>query len=904
MALAAGKTVGRQAELDQLERALDTLAEGAPAFISAEGEPGIGKTRLLAELRERADARGHVVLAGSAAEFERDVPFGVWADALDAYVAAQELEEGEEWNAALLDELAGVLPSLRRAGREPDSGLADERYRAHRAARTLLERLAEAGGLVLVLDDLHWADTASVELLAALLRRGPEAPVLLAFAFRRGQASERLSGALAVPSLLRIGLEQLSQAQAAELLGDVDASAVADIYSHGGGNPFYLEQLARASEEGRPLTAPVSNGDSETGVPAAVAAALSEELESLSPAARRLLDGAAVAGEPFEPDLAAAVAELSQAEGLDALDDLLAVDLVRATQVPRRFAFRHPLVRRAVYESTRGGWRLAGHGRAATELAARGAAAGERAHHVEQSSAQGDEEAIAVLVAAGTEAAGRGPAAAARWFEAALRLLPAADRERQVELRVSLASALRSLGALERCRRTLLEAIDLLPEDAVARRVQLTTLCAAVEHWQGHHEEAHQRLLRAWEELPERNTTESAALEVEMAVDGLYSLDFDQTCEMGRAALETARELGDRPLIAASAAALALGEVCDGRIEAAREHRAEALEQIDRLSNAELAPHLEALYYLGWADNYLEHYDAAIEHADRGIEIARSTGEGRLLIPLMLVKGYPLEAQGRTAEALEIGEAAVESARLSGNPHYLFWALFELGFALYYAGDLDAAVKACEESARVGGRMAGGTMPAGSGGPGWPLASTLFLLGDFDRGFEVLREIGGDELEYAIPVERCFYWEMLADAELARGPAGGGRGPRARAPRSRPRASACTCPRRWPRAAGPPSCSTRARPPPRRRRRRRRSPRPRPSAHGSRLPTRAPCWARRSRPPAIASRRSRFSRRPSGSSTNAGRCASATPSGATCASSARARRSAVRLPVPTRASLP
>ena len=150
--------------------------------------------------------------------------------------------------------------------------------------RTLLERLAEPSGLVLVLDDLHWADTASVELLAALLRRGPEAPVLLAFAFRRGQASERLSGALAVPSLLRIGLEQLSQAQAAELLGDVDARAVADIYSHGGGNPFYLEQLARASEEGRPLTAPVSNGDSETGVPAAVAAALSEELESLSPA--------------------------------------------------------------------------------------------------------------------------------------------------------------------------------------------------------------------------------------------------------------------------------------------------------------------------------------------------------------------------------------------------------------------------------------------------------------------------------------------------------------------------------------------------------------------------------------------------------------------------------------------
>ena len=88
MALAAGKTVGRQTELDQLEGALDTLADGGSAYLSAEGEPGIGKTRLLAELRERGEGRGHLVLAGSAAEFERDVPFGVWADALDAYVAA------------------------------------------------------------------------------------------------------------------------------------------------------------------------------------------------------------------------------------------------------------------------------------------------------------------------------------------------------------------------------------------------------------------------------------------------------------------------------------------------------------------------------------------------------------------------------------------------------------------------------------------------------------------------------------------------------------------------------------------------------------------------------------------------------------------------------------------------
>jgi DNA-binding NarL/FixJ family response regulator len=275
--------------------------------------------------------------------------------------------------------------------------------------------------------------------------------------------------------------------------------------------------------------------------------------------------------------------------------------------------------------------------------------------------------------------------------------------------------------------------------------------------------------VEAWERFTDRDSLEAAVLQVELAVDGLYSLDFERTRAMGGASLELSERLGDRPLIASAAAVLALGEVCEGRIAEAREHRALALEQIDRVSDSELAPRLEALYYLGWADNYLEHYDDAIAHADRGIEIARGAGEGRLLVPLMLVKPYALEMNGGLAQARELCEAAVEGSRLATNPHYLFWALFELGWAHYYLGDLERAVEACEESARVGGRLAGGTMPAASGGPGWPLAATLFELGDLDRGFETMAQIGGFELEYAIPVERCFYWEILTLAELARG---------------------------------------------------------------------------------------------------------------------------------------
>ena len=372
--------------------------------------------------------------------------------------------------------------------------------------RKLLELLAADRPLVLVLDDLHWSDGASIELLGALLRRGPDAPVLFALAFRPAQAPARLSAALARSGGAADRARAAQRGAGDELLGELDPQAAAAIYRHGGGNPFYLEQLARARPGRRRSRRAGERRRARRGRRAGGGrrVACRGARVALAGTERALLEAAAVAGEPFEPDLAATIAELSAAEGLAALDALLALDLVRPTAVPRRFVFRHPLVRRAVYESAPGGWRLAAHARAAAELAARGAAAGERAHHVEQSAEQGDEEAIELLLEAGAAAAPRAPAVAARWFEAALRLLRAADAERQVDVRVALASALRAVGELERCRATLLEAIELLPADAAERRVELTALCAAVEHWLGRHEDAHQRLVRAWEDLPDR----------------------------------------------------------------------------------------------------------------------------------------------------------------------------------------------------------------------------------------------------------------------------------------------------------------------------------------------------------------------------------------------------------------
>ena len=354
--------VGRSAEVEALDAAL-LQARSRFTAVAVVGEPGLGKTRLLRELEARAGDAGFAVRSATAAEHERNLPFAVFADALD-------LEVG-------------------------DTPL-------HGAVRALLE--AQTQPLALVLDDVQWADEASLELLGWLLRRPPTAPLLIALAVRPQQVPEGLER--------RIDLPELTAEEARELIGDrADA-----IFAVAGGNPFYLQLLARSSQapmRGAPV--PLSGVE----VPRATAAAFACEIAQLSDNARQVLAGASVAGDPFSPELAAIAAGVSDWAALDAMDELLRSGLVRRCEVPSRYRFEHPLVRAAVYATALGHWRPGAHERVAQALKERGVSPLERAHHVARSARRGDAAAVAVLREAGDSVATLSPATAARLHETA-----------------------------------------------------------------------------------------------------------------------------------------------------------------------------------------------------------------------------------------------------------------------------------------------------------------------------------------------------------------------------------------------------------------------------------------------------------------------------------------------------
>ena len=240
-----------------------------------------------------------------------------------------------------------------------------------------------------------------------------------------------------------------------------------------------------------------------------------------------------------------------------------------------------------------------------------------------------------------------------------------------------------------------------MPEEAVALRVRLTTACAGVEHLLGRHEDAYGRLIRALEGLEDADSPEAAALMIELALDGVYRMEFEQIAPWARRALELARPLGDRPLTASAVAILAWGEALCGRVDEAETYRAEAAALVDSLSDEELALRLDAAMNLAGAELYLDRFDECGVHAERVVAVARATGQPAIVLFAFMLVAWVRMLRGELAEGGEMLDAAIEEARLLGNAQSLAGLLLNRSLTALGAGDAELAVRTAEESVEL-----------------------------------------------------------------------------------------------------------------------------------------------------------------------------------------------------------
>ncbi|WP_307845229.1 AAA family ATPase [Planomonospora sp. ID67723] len=396
--------VGRLLELDRLVAVLDSAGRGMPGVALVGGDAGIGKTRLVTELAERAREAGFAVLAGQCAELGDALPYLPLADALRG-------AEGEL--RAALDArpvLGRLLPGGADGGPESASGLTQQQLFG-----SMLGFLSTQP-VLLILEDLHWADQSTRDLVVFLSRMLQTEHVCLVGTYRTDDLHRRhplrrvLAELKRLPSVTSVELSPLGRGEMADyvaVLGGTDTRMIDQVVDRAEGNPFYAEELLEAALGGCLM-------------PDGLASLLLSRAEMLSDPAQRVLRGAAVAGRRVDHDL------LQEASGLDdlAFEESMREIVSRGLLRPSGeygYSFRHALLQEAVYTDLLPGERTRLHAEFARLLTARSGSAAELAYHY--LACHDLAGALAASVEAGRRAERLGaPAEAHRHFEQALGL--------------------------------------------------------------------------------------------------------------------------------------------------------------------------------------------------------------------------------------------------------------------------------------------------------------------------------------------------------------------------------------------------------------------------------------------------------------------------------------------------
>jgi DNA-binding CsgD family transcriptional regulator len=376
--------VGRADEVDRLTRLVRGDADGA-AVVLVTGDAGMGKTRLLEEVRSRSTRV--TVLNGSCLPLSESLPYGALADALAALIGPEGrplLDKALSRCAPfVLPQLTALLPALHAGRPEPPGAATPNRTALFSAVRDLLAALGADRRTVLVVDDLHWADTGSLDLLTFLARRVPP-DVMVLMSSRRGELSPEDRILAWQETILRdtdrehLALGPLPDADVASMVTSLagpaaDPALITDVLRRGGGNPFFTEQLVASADDRRRRSDPPQ-------VPETVAHMLLTRVRALSAPATEVASVLAVAARPLaEPELEACVVDA--AEAATAVGDLLDARLVESAGNDS-YRLRHALLEDTVRETLLPSRRAVLHARVAEVLSARGSEApGEIAAH-------------------------------------------------------------------------------------------------------------------------------------------------------------------------------------------------------------------------------------------------------------------------------------------------------------------------------------------------------------------------------------------------------------------------------------------------------------------------------------------------------------------------------------------
>ncbi len=436
--------IGRETLLEAMQAMLPALENSRGGLIWIEGEAGIGKTRLMREFGELASASGLTVWQAACTAQRASHAFALIADLLRRLFDLQSAGTPEQHRVRMgqvlagwpeeaaaarpyLELLVGVSPGStageRLAELEPDQ----LRQQIHVALRAVLKSLAATQPLVLLLDDLHWIDPLSTDLMLFLTNLIAQAPILFVGARRWDEADatdERLikvQSMLRPAQVLRLHLDRLSETEADQLLGQLlgDDSLPLElrqfVLRRSEGNPFYIEEVARTLIEQNYLRQ--RNGRWQLDqtanlqalpLPTTLGALIQSRVDTLPPELRHVLQCAAVLGGTFETALLAAVAETPDAP--TALTRLEARGMLRRTPKAHEWTFNHTLIETSVYNSLLKLRKRALHLKAAAALEGRwgraaAAHAAELAYHFGQANAGA--RALPYLAAAGERAASR-----------------------------------------------------------------------------------------------------------------------------------------------------------------------------------------------------------------------------------------------------------------------------------------------------------------------------------------------------------------------------------------------------------------------------------------------------------------------------------------------------------------